>query len=98
MAVRFNIATSQWEDDEVTANQARLDALEDGVYTDTRTGWTGTLQRPSTARGLARGNDGRPKVGLMGASGKEDRVNEIRRAFLDDLVPSDKGPEGFGNG
>lgn len=67
------------------------------VYRDSRTGWVGRAMVPSDpTKVFFSPADGRPKIGLKGPSGKEDRVEEIRFGFVDDLVPDGGPATGFG--
>jgi len=66
-----------------------------GTYRDRRTGWVGAALVPKDVTKTPMGRDRRPKVGLIGPSLKEDRDNEIRLAYLDDLEPVDGEPTGF---
>lgn len=89
-----------WTPEQIAINQTALNGLEDGMtYRDRRTNWVGALMKPANgAMNLIQVPKfpNRPKIGLIGPSSKEDRTNEIRLAFLDDLVPVAGPPTGFG--
>ncbi len=84
--------------DELVATITALRELEEGAtYRDTAKGWVGALRKPKDPTKCVRGvhPPHKPMIGLVGPSSKEDRENELRFAFIDELEAVDGPPTGF---